>query len=115
VGIVAGLVLLIPAIVTRVTAQRELGAMPALRQKGNLVTTGIYSRVRHPMYLSNILLAVGWALLFRATHALLCAPIWALCFVMLILFEEKGLEEEYGQAYWEYKKKVPWRVIPRVF
>jgi len=46
------------------------------------------------MYLSNILLAAGWALLFRGVHALLCVPIWALCYVVLTFFEEKGLEEE---------------------
>jgi protein-S-isoprenylcysteine O-methyltransferase Ste14 len=115
VGIVTGLALLIGAVVTKMMAKRVFGAQPGLREKGNLVTTGIYGRIRHPKYLSNVLLAVGWALLFRGIHALLCVPLWAFGFVLLILFEEKEMEEEYGDAYREYKKKVPWRLIPRVF
>ena len=115
VGIVAGLALLVGAVVTKVTARREFGAQPGLRQKGDLVTTGIYSRIRNPKYLNNVLLAVGWALLFRGIHALLCVPLWTLGFVTLIFFEEEELEEEYGEVYREYEKKVPWRLIPRVF
>jgi len=112
VGIGTGLVLLIAMVVVRVMARRELGAYPVLRQKSNLVTMGIYSRVRHPIYLSNILLAAGWASLFRGVHALLCVPIWALCYGVLIFFEEKGLEEEYGEEYRKYRRRVPWRIIP---
>jgi len=108
-------VLLTGMVVVRVMARRELGACPVLRQKGSLVTTGIYSRVRHPMYLSNILFALGWALLFRGIHALLCVPIWALCYGVLIFFEEKGLEEKYGEEYREYRRRVPWRLIPKLF
>lgn len=67
-----------------------------LRQKANLVTTGIYSQVKHPMYLSNILLAAGWALLFRGIYALLYLPIWTLCCVVLTFFEENELAEERG-------------------
>jgi protein-S-isoprenylcysteine O-methyltransferase Ste14 len=115
VGVGAGLILLVAMVVVRARAQRELGAHPALRQKSSLVTTGIYNRVRHPMYLSNILLAAGWALLFRGIHALLCVPIWTLCYVVLTLFKEKGLEEEYGEEYREYKKKVRCRLIPYLF
>lgn len=114
VGIGAGLVLLITMVAVRVMAHRELGAHPALRQKNNLVTTGVYSRVRHPMFLSNILLAVGWALLFRGIYAFLCVPVWALCYVVLTLFEEKGLKEEYGEEYREYRRRVPWRIIPKL-
>ncbi len=114
-GIGASLTLLIAMVAIRVMARRELGAFPVLRQKSNLVTTGIYSRVRHPMYLSNILLAIGSALLFRGIHALLCVPIWTLCYVILIFFEEKGLAEEHGEEYREYRKKVRCRLVPYLF
>ncbi len=115
VGIGAGLVPLIGAVRTRAMAKGKFGSEPGLRKKGALVTTGVYSQVRNPKYLSNILLAMGWALLFRGIHALLCVLLWVLGFVLLVLFEEKGLEEEYGEAYREYKRKVRWRIIPKVF
>ena len=111
----AGLTPLIAMVAIRVMARRELGAFPVLRQKANLVTTGIYSRVRHPMYLSNILLAIGWAMLFRGIHALLCVPIWTFCYVILIFFEEKGLAEEHGEEYREYRRKVRCRLVPYLF
>jgi protein-S-isoprenylcysteine O-methyltransferase Ste14 len=114
-GIGAGLTLLITMTAIRVMARGELGTFPVLRQKSNLVTTGIYSRLRHPMYLSNILLAAGWALLFRGIHALLCVPIWTFCYVVLTFFEEKGLVEEYGEKYREYRKKVRYRLVPHLF
>ena len=111
----SSLALLTTTAVLRVMAQRELGAFPVLRQKSNLVTTGVYRRVRHPMYLSNILFGAGWALLFPGLYALSCIPIWILCYVVLTLFEEQGLKEEYGEKYQEYKKKVRYRFVPYIF
>ncbi len=108
----AALAFFVVAIGLRARAQRVLGAHPALRARSNLVTTGIYSHVRHPMYLSNLLLTAGWGFLFRGIHALFCVPAWALGYAVLLLFEEKGLEEEYGDEYREYRRKVRYRFLP---
>ena len=35
----------------------------------SLRTTGVYGFVRHPGYLRNVLLGLGWALVFRSTIA----------------------------------------------
>jgi len=115
VGIGAGLVALVAMAAIRRAAHKELGRHPALRQKSDLVTTGIYSRLRHPMYLSNWLLGAGWALLFRGVYALWCLPVWFFSYAVLIFFEEKELAEEYGPAYREYKENAPWRMIPKLF
>jgi protein-S-isoprenylcysteine O-methyltransferase Ste14 len=115
VGITTGLVLLIATAAIRRAAHRELGRHPALRQKSDLVTTGIYSRIRHPMYLSNWLLGAGLALTLRGVYALWCLPVWFFAYAVLIFFEERGLAEEYGQAYREYQERAPWRMIPRLF
>ena len=111
----SGLALLTTMAVLRVMAQRELGAFPVLRQRGNLITTGTYGWVRHPMYLSNILFGAGWALLFPGLYAIPCIPIWILSYVILTFFEEQGLKEEYGEKYQEYRKKVRYRLIPYIF
>ncbi len=111
----SSLVLLTAMAAIRMMAQRELGAFPVLRQRSSLVTTGIYSWIRHPMYLSNILFAAGWALLFPGIYALLCIPIWMFSYVILSFFEEQGLEEEYRRGYPEYKKKVRCRFFPYLF
>lgn len=38
-----------------------------------------------------------------------------LSFLLIIHFEEKNLIEKYGKEYLEYKRKVPWRMIPGLF
>lgn len=115
VGIAAGSALLVTMIVVRVKAYREFGRDPGLHNKRNLITEGIYSKVRNPKYLSNLLLGAGWALLFRGNCALVCLLIWFFSYTLLIFFEEKGLAEEYGQKYQTYKNQVPYRLIPYLF
>jgi protein-S-isoprenylcysteine O-methyltransferase Ste14 len=70
---------------------------------GDLITSGIYSKIRHPMYLGFILWLIGFPLFFGAPFALLLA----LLFIMNILFwrqlEEAGLEKRFP-TYSEYKK-----------
>lgn len=96
-------------------AQKQLGVIPALKSKGKLATGGIYGVVRHPMYLSNGLLAVGVAFLFRSRNALLFSIPYFLLFLPIIYFEERDLLEKYGKDYEGYKRKVPWRMIPKLF
>ena len=115
VGIAAGSALLAAMVVIRVKAHREFGRDPGLHNKSNLITAGIYSRVRNPLYLSNLLLSAGWAFLFRGNYALMCLLIWFSSYALLIFFEEKGLVEEYGQKYQIYKAQVPYRLIPYLF
>lgn len=115
VGIVAGIALFIAVIVIRKKASRELGNAPALREKSSLVTTGIYSQIRNPMYLANLLMGAGWAMIFNGVSALLCIPIWFISHGILILFEEKGLADEYGQEYQAYKQRTKYRLVPYLF
>ena len=67
--------------------------------------------VRHPLYMSNGLLAIGMAILFRSIFALLFFIPYFLFFLLLIHFEEKNPLEKYGEEYRRYRKKVPWRMI----
>jgi protein-S-isoprenylcysteine O-methyltransferase Ste14 len=74
IGWFIGVPLLIAAAVIGLWALREIGLRPSWKPKG-LVTTGIYGIVQHPIYLSIILFAFGWALGFRAIYALLFVPL----------------------------------------
>jgi len=98
----------------KILVQKQLGVMPALKSKGKLITTGIYGIVRHPLYLSNGLLAIGMAVLFRSMYALLFSIPYLLLYLPIIYFEEKDLLEKYKEEYKEYKKKVPYRAIPKI-
>ena len=74
-----------------------------------LVTTGIYSCMRHPMLFGPVLLPIGWALLIGSPHFILyLAPAEALSvIVMVFTFEEAECVKKFGDDYLEYRKKVP--------
>jgi len=77
------------------------------REEPQVITTGVFSIVRHPIYLSSILLYLGFILL---SLSLLSALVWILIIVfyyMISRYEEKLLIQRFGSAYEEYKKKVP--------
>lgn len=115
IGWLTGISLLVLAAVVGLLAQREISVRPSWGEPKGLVTTGIYGVVRHPIYLSVIIFAAGWAIGFRAVYALLFVPALVASYVALIFMEEQGLRAEYGGAYQEYTEKVPWRLIPGVF
>ena len=73
---------------------------------------GPYSIVRHPMYLGDILYALGIAFLFRSVIGVALVPIWISAFMFLLTIEEEILEERLGDTYKEYKKRVPGRLLP---
>jgi protein-S-isoprenylcysteine O-methyltransferase Ste14 len=73
--------------------------------EGDLITKGIYSRIRHPMYFGFILWLIGLPVYFGALYAF----ILAIVFIANILFwrhlEEKELVERFS-SYLGYKKKT---------
>jgi protein-S-isoprenylcysteine O-methyltransferase Ste14 len=73
--------------------------------EGDLITKGIYSITRHPMYLSFILWLIGMPVFYGALYAL----ILSLPFIINVLFwrylEEKELLERFS-TYIDYKKKT---------
>ncbi len=77
-----------------------------------LHTTGIYSIVRHPIYLSEILWPVGWSLMWGSIYGLALTPLWWIAFTWHALAEENQLERVLGSEYAAYKKKVRGRIIP---
>lgn len=81
-------------------------------KKGHLVTTGVYSIVRNPIYAAFILIFTGM-LSMSANLCLLILPFvfWAYLTVLMKLTEEKWLKEKFGDEYAVYCQKVN-RVIP---
>ena len=74
------------------------------RLREGLVTHGIYSRLRHPVYLFSSLAFAGLLLYLDQSQGLL-----ALLPILLILFllarkEERNLEATYGRRYRMYKQ-----------
>jgi protein-S-isoprenylcysteine O-methyltransferase Ste14 len=83
--------------------------------KGQLVTEGIFNYIRHPHYTSIIIVGFGLSLFFYSLAALLIALIAVPIMIFSIYDEEKLLKKQYGIEYEKYMKKVPWRIIPKIF
>jgi protein-S-isoprenylcysteine O-methyltransferase Ste14 len=77
------------------------------REEPRVITTGVFSIVRHPIYFGSILLYLGFILL---SLSLLSVLIWFIIIAFYYIIsrhEEKLLTQRFGLAYEEYKKKVP--------
>lgn len=78
-----------------------------------IVTTGVYSIVRHPQYLGGLIAHIGFSFLLSALYSLLSSPLIAVLIVLISRKEEKELTKEFGEEYADYKKKVP-MLLPRL-
>lgn len=92
----------------------SLRAFLGLRKESNsqLVTKGIMSKVRHPIYSGTILITLGF-LLFdsRLPTFISCSAVFIYLFIGIRL-EENKLIIEYGKSYLDYKAAVP-MLIPK--
>lgn len=86
---------------------------PAPKTGSQLVTTGIYARVRHPLYASLIALGFGWALLWRSGPALALAVAQTVFLHAKAKHEERSLRDHFPD-YARYARRVP-RFLPRLF
>lgn len=85
----------------------QLGSAFALTpQAKQLVTRGLYAKVRHPLYVSQAFVLIG-ALLFLNIDWLwlLAVPVFALQ-LFRIRKEEQTLEKAFGEEYLKYKKQT---------
>ncbi len=78
-----------------------------------LITSGPFAYVRHPMYLGFFLAVLGGLLLYQTWTMfifLLCSPV----FVKRAQREEEALISVFGEEYEAYRRKVP-AFFPRFF
>ena len=86
---------------------------PDIKESCSLVTDGIYAYIRHPMYLSVLVMMFGVLCIYWSLYEI--ALYIALVVVMLIkLFYEESLWRCHSVEYEAYKKKTK-RLIPFLF
>lgn len=102
-----GTVLVIVGISFIGLARYQLGRSFSIRAEAHhLVTTGLYSKVRNPIYVFGMVLWVGVILVFHQPR------LWAVLVVLVIMQtirarrEAKVLEAAFGDAYREYRRKT---------
>jgi protein-S-isoprenylcysteine O-methyltransferase Ste14 len=75
--------------------------------RDELVTSGVFALVRHPVYAGWITLGFpGLALLARSWLILLSSVVGYIIFKSLIHREDEYLEQRFGQAYLDYRGRV---------
>ncbi len=80
-----------------------------------LTTSGPYSLVRNPLYLGTILITIGFMILLNTSYVgLIFILIMLAVYLRTIRNEERALALRFGQAYLDYKNKVP-MLIPTLF
>jgi len=86
----------------------RIGDIPRL-ETNHLVTTGIYSCMRHPMLFGLTLLPLGVALITGSfTFIFIIAPLEMLFIIfMVIVFEEWEVRKKFGLDYILYAEKTP--------
>jgi protein-S-isoprenylcysteine O-methyltransferase Ste14 len=75
-----------------------------LENIGHLVTSGLYSKLRHPMYTGFILWILGWAVYHGAVVSLVVGCVGIGNILYWRRLEEDNLESRYGQEYREYRR-----------
>lgn len=78
-----------------------------------LRTDGLYAVVRHPLMLCDAFWPLGWSLIFGSVIGILLTPVWLAVIWVGTHLEEEALVREYGEAYREYRARVP-RLLPRL-
>ena len=78
----------------------------SVKPKG-LVSTGIYSKIRHPMYYGGIIIYLGLGLFFKSIIGLILTIVLVTPFAIYSnIKEEKALIVKYKEKYIAYKKKT---------
>ncbi len=73
-----------------------------------LVTTGLYARIRNPMYVALVLLLTGIGLLSGGAWLLLLVPVLgAVLHLGVVRPEERYLAGRFGDAYRAYRSRAP--------
>ncbi len=81
-------------------------------RNAELVTDGIYARIRHPLYLATVLVFSGMALIYPFLNVIVFALSMIIYTMIGAFFEERKLILHYGDEYLEYMTQAGF-ILPR--
>jgi protein-S-isoprenylcysteine O-methyltransferase Ste14 len=102
--VVAGLAF---AIWARVHLGRNWSGIVTVKEGHELIRSGPYGLVRHPIYTGIITAVLGTAVISATVRAAIGVLIIAASFVMKSRVEERFMRETFGERYVRYREEVP--------
>jgi protein-S-isoprenylcysteine O-methyltransferase Ste14 len=103
IGLLLGLIGLAGVILSRYTLGRSFSVAPKATA---LVTTGIYSRIRNPIYISGVVFLIGLALILGRPELLAVLLVIIPMQIIRARREAAVLEAKFGDAYREYRERT---------
>ncbi|MBN1248803.1 MAG: isoprenylcysteine carboxylmethyltransferase family protein [Anaerolineae bacterium] len=115
--LIAGAVFFAAATVIRVKAHLDLGTQFSMfleqGRSAGLVTTGLYAKIRHPLYLANVCLFVACPTFLGVVWAWGLTALGIAGVVWRIQAEERFLRESF-EGYAAYSEST-WRLVPYLY
>ena len=103
IGLLLGLMGLAGVILARYTLGRSFSIVPKATA---LVTSGIYSRIRNPIYISGMICVLGLVLMVGRFRLLAIFLVLIPMQIIRARREAAVLEATFGEAYREYRKQT---------
>jgi protein-S-isoprenylcysteine O-methyltransferase Ste14/rhodanese-related sulfurtransferase len=113
VGIVISITGVVLMIASRIALGRNFRVYAAPRRSGTIVMSGLYTRVRHPMYTGVIMTVGGWVFMWGSLYTIPCWIGVVILYLLKISREEPILVAKFPE-YKEYQERT-WRLIPFVY
>jgi protein-S-isoprenylcysteine O-methyltransferase Ste14 len=111
-GLIAlGLIFIVFA---RLTLGAQWRGRPEIRSDHKLITSGIYSVVRHPIYTGLVFMSFGTAMVAGSLLSYLMACVTTIAYWIKLKTEESILIAQFGKQYVEFKKSTR-AIIPYIF
>ncbi|OZA13381.1 MAG: hypothetical protein B7Y05_09890 [Polynucleobacter sp. 24-46-87] len=112
-GISIGLISILVMLIAAMNLGKNLTPLPCPKDNAQLVQSGLYRYVRHPIYFGVLLAALAWLLIYPCTYILLYS------IGLLILFDIKARREEVWlverfPAYQDYQTRVK-KLLPGIY
>jgi isoprenylcysteine carboxyl methyltransferase (ICMT) family protein YpbQ len=90
----------------------QMHLSPQQPEEQQIVMSGLYSCVRHPMYAGLYMWQIGFAGFFESWLSLSVVVLLGIGLTIRIYLEEEQLLEKFPEQYSTYMEQVPYRLVP---
>ena len=94
--------------------KRNGNVTPVPKKTAELITSGPYKYIRHPMYLAQVIAVIPLIFDYYTTTRLYALIILVVTLLFKLHYEEKRLIEHFGVSYVNYQKTSK-KILPYIF